>query len=92
MNRKYTLFLLILLSCGLLFAQTALSCYDIQYNPEGGGDSPYLDQIVTVQGIVSGVTYYSGSGYNNYGFFISDPTGGPWSGLFIYNQTYQLYQ
>ena len=88
MNRKYTLFLLILLSCGLLFAQTALSCYDIQYNPEGGGDSPYLDQIVTVQGIVSGVTYYSGSGYNNYGFFISDQTGGPWSGLFIYNQTY----
>ena len=88
MNRKYSLFLLILFSSIYLFAQTALSCYDIQYNPEGGSDSPYIDQSVTVQGIVSGVNYYSGSGYNNYGFFISDPAGGPWSGLFIYNQTY----
>ena len=88
MNCKFVIFLLLLLTCGWLFAQTTHSCYDIQYNPDGGGDSPYLDQSVIVQGIVSGVSFYSGSGYNYYGFFISDPAGGPWSGLFIYNQTY----
>ncbi|MDD3869759.1 MAG: hypothetical protein PHN58_04865, partial [Candidatus Cloacimonetes bacterium] len=72
----------------MLCAQITHSCYDIQYNPEGGSNSPYLDQVVTVQGIVSGISFYSGTSVNSYGFFIADAAGGPWSGLYIYNQTY----
>jgi hypothetical protein len=46
--------------------------YDIQYP---GGDSPYADQVVTVGGVVVG-TY-------PYGYVIEDPSGGPWSGVYV---------
>ncbi|MCK9309079.1 MAG: metallophosphoesterase [Candidatus Cloacimonetes bacterium] len=88
---KKLLFITLLVLCTTLglYAQSVLSCYDIQYNPIGDGLSPYATQIVTVQGIVVGGRFYSGTGANNYGFFISDPEGGAWSGLFIYNQQHQ---
>lgn len=88
MNR-YLLFALLLcaLSSGL-FAQPLLTCYQVQYSTAEDGASPYEGQIVRVRGIVTGTNFFSGSGANNYGFFISDPTGGAFGGLFVYNQTY----
>jgi len=61
-----------------LFAQV-LTCYDVQYTDDLSGDSPYMDQIVTVTGIVTGIVPGTG-------IFISDPDGGPWSGLYIYGR------
>jgi uncharacterized repeat protein (TIGR01451 family) len=48
--------------------------YDIQYP---GGDSPYAGETVTVTGIVVGV-------YPD-GYVLEDPSGGPWSGVFVYD-------
>jgi hypothetical protein len=88
--KKLLLFtLLILLIAMGLYAQPVLSCYDIQYTTNTDGNSPYLGQSVSVQGIVSGVGFYSGTGANNYGYFLTDAGGGPFSGLFIYNQANQ---
>lgn len=73
----------------MLWAQPVLTCYDIQYTTSTNGDSPYMGQSVTVQGIVTMDRYYTGSSSSNYrGFFISDSGGGPWSGLFIYTNSY----
>lgn len=47
--------------------------YDIQYP---GGDSPELGNTITVTGTVVGA--YSGEGY-----VLEDPSGGPWSGVFV---------
>ena len=49
---------------------------DIQYTTDPSGDSPLVGQDVTTEGIVTAV-------FSN-GIFIEDPTGGPWSGLFVY--------
>lgn len=78
---RYIMIILLSLLMGGLSAQTVLSCYDIQYTMEPDGISPYLDQEVTVQGIVSG------TGFNGNRYYITDETGGPWSGLFIYNNS-----
>lgn len=82
--KRFALFsLLIVLAC-VAHAQTIRTCYDIQYTTAPSGDSPYAGQSVTVQGIVTANRYYTGSSTSNYGFMISDPGGGPWSGLFIF--------
>ena len=64
---------------------TTLTIYDLQYtgNPMGG-ESEYKDQIVTVTGIVTGTNY----GDQRDGFFISDPGGGPWSGILVYGPSF----
>ncbi|MDD2230157.1 MAG: metallophosphoesterase [Candidatus Cloacimonetes bacterium] len=91
--KKLLLITLIALFAAIgLYAQPVVSCYDIQYTTSSDGISPYATQIVTVQGIVVGGRFYSGTGANNYGFFITDPEGGAWSGLFVYNQAYQPTQ
>lgn len=72
-----------------LLSQATLSCYDVQYTTAANGDSPYTGTSVTVQAVVTGIRYYTGSNPNNFGFFIGDATGGPFSGLFIYNQSFQ---
>jgi predicted extracellular nuclease len=57
------------------------SIYDIQYTVSSGSDgtypSPLRNQTVSVTGIVTAVNYL------NNGFFISQPEGGAWSGIFI---------
>ncbi len=53
--------------------------YDIQYTTDPSGDSPYLDDVLYTYGVVTA----AGSS----GFFIQDGTG-PWSGLYIFNNTY----
>lgn len=70
----------LLLLCGA-FALSAVSIYQIQYTNNPGRDntfpSPYVGKSVTVDGIVTAANYTAG------GFFISDPAGGPWRGIYI---------
>jgi hypothetical protein len=84
--KRFALISLMILSLGLMFA---LTCYDIQYTETPGADntfpSAYVGQTVTVTGIVTNNTYGTTSTYpTSTKFYISDPTGGPWSGLYIY--------
>ncbi|UCD09617.1 MAG: lamin tail domain-containing protein [Dehalococcoidales bacterium] len=54
------------------------SIYDIQYAPDPSGDSPFDGQTnITTEGIVTAL-YYNG-------YYIEDPSGGAWSGLWIYD-------
>lgn len=85
--KRIALVCVLLASLGLAFAQ--LSCYDIQYTENPGNDgtypSPYNGQTVTVTGIVTNNTYGTTSSFpTSTRFFISDPGGGPWSGLYIF--------
>lgn len=67
--------LALLLSAGLM---AQLSCYDIQYTDNPNGNSPYNGQSVTVQGIVTAIK-------RGHYFYIGDPGGGPWSGLYVFH-------
>jgi predicted extracellular nuclease len=73
-------FLVALLLLGICFL-SGLSIYDIQYtsNPGSGNTypSPYVGKTVTLEGVVTA------KGYNESGFFMSEPAGGPWRGIFI---------
>lgn len=84
--KRFALISLLLLSLGLVFAQ--MSCYDVQYTETAGDGtypSPYAGQTITVTGIVTNNTYGTTSTYpTSTKFYISDPGGGPWSGLYIY--------
>lgn len=64
------------LSVGLM---AQLSCYDIQYTANSNGNSPYIGQSVTVQGVVTALI-------PNDSFYIGDAEGGPWSGLYVYHR------
>ena len=86
MNRRLaTLFIAMAILLSLTFsttqalAQTPVSIYDIQYTTDPSGDSPYVGQTVTTQGIVTAFFYDGGNRYP----FIQDGTG-PWSGLLLY--------
>ena len=70
-----------MLLAGMIFAGTANAqtdytpIYDIQNTTDPSGDSPYKDQAdVTTEGIVT--AFFSNS------YFIEDPAGGSWNGLF----------
>jgi hypothetical protein len=67
--------LALFLSVGLM---AQLSCYDIQYTDNPNGNSPYMGQSVTVQGIVTAINRGSS-------FYIGDAEGGPWTGLYVYH-------
>ena len=58
----------------------ALTCYEVQGQQ---AQSPYLDQVVTVTGIVTvgGDEYYNSSGPVA---VLGDPEGGPWTGLVLF--------
>jgi uncharacterized repeat protein (TIGR01451 family) len=57
-----------------------VTIYDIQYSEDPSGDSPYRDlEGITTEGIVTRV-------YDN-GYFIEEPSAGPWSGLWVYDTT-----
>ncbi len=62
-----------------------VSIHDIQYvsDPSSSDASPYADQTVWVEGIVTAKT--GELGYSNQGkLVIEEPGGGPWSGLLVY--------
>jgi len=62
----------------------ATTIYDIQYTTEPGPDgwypSPLEGEDVTVIGIVTGANYN-----NDNKFFMSDPEGGAWHGIYVYD-------
>ncbi|MEN8173591.1 MAG: hypothetical protein ABFS03_12025, partial [Chloroflexota bacterium] len=59
-------------------ATSFTSIYEIQYTTDPSGDSPYKDQDgITTEGIVT-ARFYNG-------YFIEDPAGGAWQGLFVYD-------
>ncbi|MFO7896030.1 MAG: hypothetical protein R6U84_03780 [Candidatus Cloacimonadales bacterium] len=73
---------LILLICSIFIVNLyGLSIYDIQYTTDPSGDSPYEGDTVTVTGIVTATGYFSSG---NTRFFISDPEGGAWRGIYVY--------
>lgn len=51
--------------------------HDIQYTADPGGDSPLVGEEVTTEGIVTARF--------RYGYFIEDPAGGAWNGLWVYD-------
>jgi len=65
-------------------AAYGLTVYDVQYSPTG--PSPYEDSVVTVSAIVTA------TGHNGDKYFIGDPSGGPWTGVYIYDFTYTVTQ
>ena len=62
----------------------ATTIYDIQYTDVPGPDGTYpslmVDEEVTVTGIVIGANFN-----NDNKFFMSDPEGGAWHGIYIYD-------
>lgn len=82
--KKLFIFTVMIFVVSSVFATTI---YDIQYTTEAGPDgiypSPMVDQDVTITGIVTGSDYYVSGNSNR--FFMTDPEGGAWKGIFIFN-------
>ncbi len=55
------------------------SCYDLNYTTNPNGNSPFMGQTVAVSGVVTAVDL------PNNNFFVSDPSGGAYSGLLVYS-------
>ena len=58
----------------------AKTIYDIQYTSNANGDSPELGNIVTTNGVITGIVQ---NGPAKYSFFIQD-SASAWNGLYIY--------
>jgi len=58
-----------------------LSIYQVQRTDDPSGNSPYLDRIVTVSGIVTALDPGPLDALD--GYFIEDPGAGPWSGIYV---------
>lgn len=65
-----------------------LSIYDVQRTDDPEGDSPYVGQVVTVDGIVTALD--PGTVDRLDGYFIEAPPAGPWSGIYIADPTGNL--
>ncbi|MDP8220493.1 MAG: FlgD immunoglobulin-like domain containing protein [Candidatus Stygibacter frigidus] len=81
--RKLIFIIVLLIISSVVLGETV---YDIQYTTDPSGDSPMMGQIVTVSGIVTATNWYSSGNANR--FFISDPEGGEWHGVFVFNYDY----
>jgi predicted extracellular nuclease len=77
--RRFIIALILLLPIFLYSGQTSI--YEVQYTGIPGTDgtypSPLRNQIVTISGIVTAINHSNG------GFYLSDPEGGPWRGIYI---------
>ncbi len=80
-NIALILMLITLLSVANLAALETI--HDIQYTEDTINDGPssFDGRVVEVEGIVTGY------GYSSNKYFISDPQGGAWSGLYVYDFT-----
>ncbi len=86
-NLWLLLVLFLLASASLL----AVSVHDIQYTTVTGTyPSPLAGQSVTVTNVVVIAKEYSGGSGSTtgHGWYVSDLGGGPWSGLYVYDNTY----
>lgn len=66
----------------------ALTVSNIQYTTDPGGASPYFGQTVEVEGIVTYLeptAFGSSLPINFSAYGISDAGGGPWSGVYVYD-------
>ncbi len=80
-SSRLVLFLMMIIAFpGLL---SAVTVYEIQYTEDSSGDSPLFGQTVNVSGIITATGYYSSGNSNR--FFLSDPEGGAWHGVFCFN-------
>jgi PKD repeat protein len=79
--KKYFIFVFLVLATSIF----ATTIYDVQYTtvagPDGTYPSPMDGQDVTVTGIVTGANYDHGENM----FFMSDPEGGAWHGIYVYD-------
>jgi len=57
------LLLFVFLLGGLLIAQTITPIHDIQYTTAANGNSPLIDQVVTVSGVATVGRYTYNAGY-----------------------------
>jgi len=80
---KNFLLVILLVVC---VAMSATTIYDVQYTtdagPNGTYPSPLVDQEVTVTGVVTAINADEYQG--NTKFFISQPEGGAWKGIYVY--------
>ncbi len=65
-----------------------LSVSNIQYTTDPSGDSPYKGQTVEVVGVVSYIEPNSQKQLVG-GYGISDAGGGPWSGVYVYDNVHR---
>ncbi len=76
--------IMVLVFLAMFTFSIATTIYDIQYTtdpgPNGTYPSPLEGQEVTVTGIVTGENYN-----NDNKFFMCDPGGGPWTGIYVYD-------
>ncbi|MFH1011574.1 MAG: choice-of-anchor X domain-containing protein [bacterium] len=71
--------LLVSATCAL--AQPTVSLYDIQFTTDTTGNSPYAGTTVITGGIVT-ATNYTGRVTR---YFLGDGTGGPWHGIYVFD-------
>jgi FlgD Ig-like domain len=80
MKKTFILFMFVIM-IGTLCAMTV---HDIQFTEDPSGDSPYLEQVVTIEeAVVVGVGWRPTGGHAS--FFVMDPAGGAWSGVYVYD-------
>jgi hypothetical protein len=82
--------LLVVFMLFLISLLSGVTVYEIQYTTDPSGASPLEGEIVTVTGIVTATNWYVSGNSNR--FFISDPEGGEWRGIFIFNWDYAVEQ
>ncbi len=78
MRRKIHLYFFFLLF--IINPLLSHTIYEIQYTTDPGGNSPYIDSVVTVQGIAT----VSQGVFSAREYFIQDGEG-PWNGIMIYD-------
>ncbi|HUW07090.1 MAG TPA: Ig-like domain-containing protein, partial [Williamwhitmania sp.] len=66
-----------------------LTIHDVQYTTDASGDSPYNNQVVTLNGTVTSLKYTAAGAYS--GFYIQDAAGA-WNGIYVYTSTYTVAQ
>ena len=79
MKTLLTVLLVALLSVSLLAQVTPIK--DIQFTEDEGGDSPLVDQVVTISGIITAEAYASGGSR----YWVQDANE-PWSGIMMYDR------
>jgi len=71
-----------------MLSLAAISIYQIQYTTNPGRDntypSPLFGKTIVTEGIVTAVGYSAG------GFFLSEPSGGPWRSLLVLTADYSV--
>ncbi len=80
MNKRITAILIVLIFVITAFSQEITPIRDIQYTEDESGDSPFIDQEVTISGIITAEAYaFGGSKY-----WVQD-SAGAWNGVMVYD-------